>query len=83
LYQNRRLETCSAPWAGALLVADGLERPVGIPERDGTGQRSRPGPNRIAVVAALHDPLTVQLANDLTDVVRPNHDRANGGSSGI
>jgi hypothetical protein len=37
----------------------------------------------MTVIAALHDPLTVQLANDVTDVVRPNHDRANGWASGI
>jgi len=37
----------------------------------------------MTVVAALHDPLAVLLTNDLTDVVTPDDDRANGRSAGV
>jgi hypothetical protein len=37
----------------------------------------------MAVVAALHDPLTIFLADNFADVVRPNHDGAYRGTTGI
>jgi hypothetical protein len=37
----------------------------------------------MTVITALHDPLTVLLAHNLTDVVTPDHDRANGWATGI
>jgi hypothetical protein len=37
----------------------------------------------MTVVAALHDPLTVLLTNDLADVVTPDDDCANGRSTGV
>jgi hypothetical protein len=37
----------------------------------------------MTVVAALHDPLTVLLTNDLADVVTPDDDSANGRATGV
>jgi hypothetical protein len=37
----------------------------------------------MAVIAALHYPLTVLVANDLADVMTPDDDRAHGGTTGI
>ena len=37
----------------------------------------------MAVVAALDDPLTVFLADYFTDVVRPNHDGTDSGTTCI
>jgi hypothetical protein len=37
----------------------------------------------MAVVAALDDPLTVFLTDYFTDVVRPNHDGTDGGTTCI
>ena len=55
-----------------------LERGVCIPERNGAGQRARTRPHRMTIVAAVHDPLAIFLANDFSDVVTPHHDGANG-----
>jgi hypothetical protein len=35
------------------------------------------------VVPALHDPLTVLKANDLADVVTPDHDSVNGRATDV
>ena len=51
-----------------------LECGLGLPKGNGTSQRSRTRPNRMAVVAALHDPLTVLVADDFADVVTPDND---------
>jgi len=51
-----------------------LETGLGLPERNGTRQRSRARPNGMAVIAALHDPLTVLLADDLAHMVTPDDD---------
>jgi hypothetical protein len=51
-----------------------LECDLGLPKRNGTRQRSRTCPNRMAVVAALHDPLTILLSDDFADVVTPDDD---------
>jgi hypothetical protein len=45
-------------------------------KRDGVGNRPRSGSHRMSVVAALNDPLTVFLADDFSDVVSPDNDRA-------
>lgn len=37
----------------------------------------------MAIVTALHDPLTVFLADDFADVVTPDDDRADGWATGI
>jgi len=37
----------------------------------------------MAVVAALHDPLTVLLADDFADVVTPDHDSPDRWAAGI
>jgi len=37
----------------------------------------------VAVIAALHDPLTVLVADDLADVVTPDNDRADRRSASI
>jgi hypothetical protein len=37
----------------------------------------------VAVIAALHDPLTVFLADDLADVVTPDDDGSDGWASCI
>jgi len=37
----------------------------------------------MAVIAALDNPLAVLLADDLTDMVTPDDDRANGRAAGI
>ncbi len=71
----------SAP--GSLMSATGLERGVSSPERNGPGQRPRTRPNSVAIVAALHDPLTAILADDLADVMTPDNDRADRRSTGI
>jgi hypothetical protein len=47
---------------------------LGLPKRNGARQRSRTRPNGMAVIAALHDPLTVLVADDLAHVVTPDHD---------
>jgi hypothetical protein len=80
---SERLPVCLSIQKAKIGCAGSSECAVCIPESDGTGQRSRPCSNRMTVIAALHDPLTVQIADDLADVMRPNHDRANGRASGI
>jgi hypothetical protein len=35
----------------------------------------------MAVIAALHDPLTILVADDLAYVVTPNNDGAHGGTT--
>jgi hypothetical protein len=37
----------------------------------------------MTIVAALYDPLTVLVADDLADVVTPDDDRANSWTPGI
>lgn len=37
----------------------------------------------MTVIAALHDPLAVLLADDLSDVVAPDHDRADARAAGV
>jgi len=37
----------------------------------------------VAVVAALYDPLTVLVADDLADVMTSDDDRTNGWATGI
>jgi hypothetical protein len=56
----------------------GAQRTKGLcpSKRDGVGNRPRPGSHRMPVVAALNDPLTVFLADDLSDVMSPDNDRA-------
>jgi hypothetical protein len=61
----------------------GLECSIRIPECNGTGQRSRPRPNGMTVIAALHNPLTVLLADDLADVVTPDDNRANSRTTSV
>jgi hypothetical protein len=53
------------------------------PEGDRAGHRSRTSPNGMSVIAALHDPLAVLAANDLSDMVRPDDDRPDGWTAGI
>jgi hypothetical protein len=48
--------------------------PSGPSERDGTCDRSRAGPDGMAVIAALHDPFAVFVTDDLADMVTPYHD---------
>jgi len=63
---HHKKKTTPAPITpGSLIWLARLERRVGIPERDGTGQRSRTRPHGTAIIAALHDPLAVLLADDL------------------
>jgi hypothetical protein len=45
-------------------------------KRDGVGNRPRSGSHRMPVVAALNDPLTVFLADDFSNMMSPNDDRA-------
>jgi hypothetical protein len=59
------------------------ERCVRFPECDGTGQRAWTCPDRVSVIAALDNPLTVFVANNLAHVVTPDDDRANGWSTGV
>jgi hypothetical protein len=56
-------------------------RTLGLPKRNGTGQRSRTRPNATAVVTALHDPLTVLLTDNFSYLVRPNDDSAYRGAA--
>jgi hypothetical protein len=37
----------------------------------------------MAVIAALHDPLTIFLGNDLANMVTPDDDSADGWSAGV
>jgi hypothetical protein len=37
----------------------------------------------MTVIAALHDPLTILMADDLANVVTPDNDRTNGWAAGI
>ena len=53
-------------------------QPSAPPKRDCTRHRSRTRPNGVAVVTALHDPLTVLVANDFAHVVPPDDDGADG-----
>jgi hypothetical protein len=57
------------------VVVDGFSGP---PERDGTCDRSRAGADGMAVIAALHDPMTVFVTDYLADMVTPNHDGTDG-----
>jgi hypothetical protein len=55
-----------------------LERCICVPECDGTGKRSRARPNSMAVIAALHDPLAIFLADNFSHVMTPDNDRPDG-----
>jgi hypothetical protein len=59
----------------ALVGRSFLECGVSLPERDGTRQRPWACTHGMAVIAALHDPLTVLVADDLADVVTPDDNR--------
>jgi hypothetical protein len=37
----------------------------------------------MTVIAALHDPLTILMTDDLANVVTPDNDRTNGWAAGI
>src|ERR1700751_1013782 len=47
---------------------------VSSPECNCACQGSRPCPHSMAIIAALHNPLTILLADDLADVVTPYDD---------
>src|SRR6202012_5528305 len=47
-----------------------------VAEGNRSGQRARTPPHRVAVIAALYDPLAVFLTYDLSNVMAPHHDRA-------
>jgi hypothetical protein len=47
---------------------------VSSPEGNCACQGSRPCPHSMAIIAALHDPLTIPLTDDLADVVTPYDD---------
>jgi hypothetical protein len=47
---------------------------VSSPEGNRACQGSRPRPHSMAIIAALHDPLTILLTDDLADVVAPHND---------
>ena len=64
----------SSGWVSSGSRRHALERGLGLPKRNGTRQRSRTRPNGMAVIAALHDPLTVLVADDLAHVVTPDDD---------
>jgi hypothetical protein len=57
-----------------LLTMGVLDRGLSVPERNGASHRSRARPDGVAVIAALHDPLTILLADDPADVVTPDDD---------
>jgi hypothetical protein len=57
--------------------------PSAPPKRDCAGHRSRARPDGVAVIAAPHDPLTVFLAYDFTDVVTPDDDGPNRWATGV
>ncbi len=57
-------------------LACALHRGVRSPERNGARQRPRTRADRVAVIAALHDPLSILAADDLADVMTPDHDGA-------
>ena len=61
----------------------GLDRGLSVPKGNGTSYRSRARPDGVAVVAALHDPLTILLADDLADVVTPDDDGPDRWSTSI
>ena len=73
----------SSGWVSSGSRRRALECGLGLPKRNGTSQRSRTRPNGVAVIAALHDPLTVLLADDLADVVTPDDDGPDGWATGI
>ena len=52
-------------------------------KRDRVGDRPRSGSHRVPVVAALNDPLTVFLADNFSDVMPPDDDRADRWSAGV
>jgi hypothetical protein len=62
-----------APWLG----------PASPPEGDDPRQRSGTSPDGMAIIAASNNPLPVLLADNLSDVVRPDHDGADGGAASI
>jgi len=64
----------SSGWVSSGVRRRALECGLGLPKRNGTRQRSRTRPNGMPVIAALHDPLTVLVADDLAHVVTPDHD---------
>jgi hypothetical protein len=53
------------------------------PERNCTGDGSRTGPNSMAVVATIHNPLPVLATDDPAHVVRPDNDGSDGRTTGI
>src|ERR1700722_5878048 len=60
-----------------------LERGVSVTEGNGTGEGSRSGSNRMTVVSALDDPLSVLLTDNLPDVMAPDNNRAHRGTAGV
>jgi hypothetical protein len=56
---------------------------LGASKRDGVGDRARPGSHRMAIVAALNDPLAVFLADNFSDVMPPDNDGADRRSAGV
>src|ERR1700728_3965856 len=58
--------------------------PVRLSPADGddAGQRTRPGANRMPVIAGFNHPCAALLADNLADMVRPDHDRADTGRPG-
>jgi hypothetical protein len=53
-----------------------------IADGNSSGQRASAGPYSAAVVARLHDPLAIFLADDAADVMRPDHHSTDMGRCG-
>jgi len=77
----RRQKTRPAQRCGA--GSSCSHHPIGVPERDGAGERPRAGPHRMAVIAALHDPLAVLVADNLADMVPPDDDGTDRRSASV
>jgi hypothetical protein len=85
--RDQNLELEKLPGAPLLFRQPRLSRKagarLGATERYGPSDRSGPGAYGVTVIATLDDPLTFFVANDLSDVMRPDHDRTNGGAAGV
>src|SRR5580700_3055107 len=60
-----------------------MEIRLSPPNGDDAGERARPGADGMAIIAGLDDPHPVLLADDLADMVGPDHYRANTSRPGL
>src|SRR5579883_1231731 len=66
-----------------LILAQSAYRRSAPADGNGACDRARPRAQRVPVIARFDHPLPVLAADDLTDVMRPHHHRADAGCAGM